>query len=206
MTELTDRSPRRIGAGTQQTREDAARFDALRRETRRHRQQHGCYAYTFEDGAGLLALARDAGAQHILELGTAIGYTACLLASATATTQVETIERDPAHVALARGHLSAAGLDRRVAVHAGDFTEVLTTLDGGFDLVFFDGLAPSRALVAAMRGQLRSDGLLVCGNLNHSHGAERRSIAADFARPDLWQFVASIEGGGTHAYRKIGER
>ena len=63
-------------SGADRIRSDAARFDDLQAETRVHRRNHGCDAYTFEDGAGLLALARREGAAHILELGTAIGYTA----------------------------------------------------------------------------------------------------------------------------------
>jgi aryl-alcohol dehydrogenase-like predicted oxidoreductase len=41
--------------------------------TRRHRADHGCGAYTFEDGPGLIALAATHRATRVLELGAALG-------------------------------------------------------------------------------------------------------------------------------------
>jgi predicted O-methyltransferase YrrM len=181
-----------------------ARFDDLKASTRQHRRQHGCNAYTFEDGAGLLAIARAHGAVRILELGTAIGYTACVLASATEQTQVDTIEDDPVHVALARQHISDLGVGQQVTVHPGDFFEVMARLDGPYDLAFFDGLGPTVRLVETLRRLLRPGGLLVCGNLAHAGSAERLPIAIEFGRSERWQLVGSIEGGGTLAFRKTG--
>ena len=185
-------------------RRDAARFDGLQAETRVHRRNHGCHAYTFEDGAGLLALARREGAARILELGTAIGYTAAVLASATPTTRVETIERDPEHVALARANMADADLAERVTVHAGDFATVLPQLDGLFDLVFFDGLGPTSALIDGLREMLAPGGLLVCGNLGLAADDERRHLDETFADRGRWHAAGSIENGATRAFRKIG--
>ena len=182
---------------------EVARFDRVQAATRQHRHRHGCNAYTFEDGAGLLAIARAHHATRILELGTAIGYTACVLATATEQTLVDTIEGDPQHVALAREHFAAFGLQDRVSVRHGDFFKVMAELSGPYDLAFFDGLGPTARLVERLRDLLRPDGLLVCGNLAHAGSAEGASIAREFARSERWQPAGSIEGGGTLAFRKI---
>lgn len=182
---------------------EVARFDGLQAATRQHRRRHGCNAYTFEDGAGLLAIARAHQATRILELGTAIGYTACLLATATEQTRVDTIEGDPEHAALARQNIRDFDLEARVTVRQGDFFAVMAGLGGPYDLAFFDGLGPTVRLVERLRDLLRPDGLLVCGNLAHAGNAELASIATEFGRSGRWQPAGSIEGGGTLAFRRL---
>lgn len=182
---------------------ELARFDALQTATRSHRRQHGCHAYTFEDGPGLLAIARIDPAIRILELGTAIGYTACVLGTAIEHTRVDTVEGDPAHVALAREHIRNLGLDERVKVHSGDFFKVMAELDGVYDLAFFDGLGPTLRLINRLRNLLRPKGILVCGNLAHADRTEHQAITAEFEQSGRWQHIGSIEGGGTLAFRKI---
>jgi predicted O-methyltransferase YrrM len=76
-------------------------FELIQSMTRQHRADHGCGAYTFEDGPGLTTLAATHHAGRVLELGTALGYTACCFAAATPNTHVDTIERDSEHVRLA---------------------------------------------------------------------------------------------------------
>jgi predicted O-methyltransferase YrrM len=183
--------------------DEVDRFAGLQAATRRHRRLHGCNAYTFEDGPGLLAIARAEHATRILELGTAMGYTACVLAIATEQTHVDTIEGDPEHVALAREHIRDFGLDEHVTVRPGDFFKVMAELDGPYDLAFFDGLGPTVRLVETLRKLLRPGGLLVCGNLAHASSTERRSIDLEFRQSGRWRLISSIEGGGTLAFRKI---
>ena len=186
------------------TTTSAARFEYLHLETQRHRRVHGCDAYTFTDGPGLMKLATAQRPVRILELGTAVGYTACILASATPSTTVDSVERDHLHVSLARENLRSANLQDRVTVHHGEFSAVITRLDGDYDLAFFDGLSPTPGMVEHLRALLKPGGVLVCANLALSHGAEKNSVGTEFARDDRWTYIASIEGGGTRAYRKTG--
>jgi predicted O-methyltransferase YrrM len=51
-------------------------FAEVRTQTLRHRAQHGCGAYPFEDGAILGVIAAAVAAKRVLELGCALGYTA----------------------------------------------------------------------------------------------------------------------------------
>jgi predicted O-methyltransferase YrrM len=66
-------------------------FGFIQKVTREHCRQHGCAAYTFEDGAGLVTLAKRYSPARILMLGTALGLTACCLASSGVAVKVDTI-------------------------------------------------------------------------------------------------------------------
>ena len=96
-------------------------FRPIQDATRVHRREHGCGAYTFEDGAGLIDLSARFKPARILELGAALGYTACCLASGSPEARVDTIERDPIHVELARRNIEEANLSSRITVLAGNF-------------------------------------------------------------------------------------
>ena len=127
-------------------------FAKVKAATDAHRARHGCGAYPYDNGPLLAALAAAANARRILELGTALGYTALSFASGAPDSTVDTIERDPEHVQLARDNITAARLDHRITMHEGDFAAVLPTLDPGYDVAFFDGHTPSPALHKALRG------------------------------------------------------
>ncbi|MBS0482219.1 MAG: class I SAM-dependent methyltransferase [Proteobacteria bacterium] len=169
-------------------------FGAIYDQTDRHRRQHGCWAYPFGDGRALGTLAAATGAARILELGTALGYTSCWLAYGNPMARVDTIERDPEHVRLARQNIADAGLSDRVTVHAGSFDEVLATLEPGYDLAFFDGYAPTPGDLDALRALLRPRGVLIAANLDLDRGRTVRAALADEAR---WLTAPLLEGGRT---------
>jgi predicted O-methyltransferase YrrM len=147
-------------------------FAKVRAATNAHRAKHGCSTYPYDNGPLLAALAAAADARRILELGTALGYTALSFASGARDATVDTIERDPQHVLLARDNIVAAAMDHRIMVHEGDFANVLPTFDPGYDLAFFDGQTPVPALHNALRGLLRTGGTLITANLNHGGSAD----------------------------------
>src|SRR5579885_2943452 len=99
-------------------------FAHIRKATDQHRAQHGCGAYPYDNGPLLSTLAAAASARRILELGTALGYTALSFAHGAPDATVDTIEREPEHVQLARENIAAAAMDHRITVHEGDFAKV----------------------------------------------------------------------------------
>jgi predicted O-methyltransferase YrrM len=148
------------------------RFAKISAATNAHRDRHGCSAYPYDNGPLLAALAAAANARRILELGTALGYTALSFASGARDATIDTIERDPEHVRLARENIAGASMDNRITVHEGDFAAILPTLDPGYDVAFFDGQTPSPALHKTLRGLLRTGGTLITANLNHGGTAD----------------------------------
>jgi predicted O-methyltransferase YrrM len=173
-------------------------FEFIQSMTRRHRAAHGCGAYTFEDGPGLTALAAAHRPSRVLELGTALGYTACCLAAAAPDTHVDSIEMDTEHVHLARENIAKAGLSARVQVHRGDFMAIMDQLPGNYDLIFFDGFAPELRILRLLHKELRDGGLLVCANLSFGHKDSKAELN-DIAK---WRPAGSIEGGATRAFVK----
>jgi predicted O-methyltransferase YrrM len=159
-------------------------FADIRAATVQHRAHHGCGAYPYGNGPLLGALAGAANARRILELGTALGYTALWFAHGAPEAVVDTIERDAEHVRLAREHAAARGLAGRIVVHSGDFASTLQRLDPGYDVAFFDGFTPTPAILAELRRLLRPRGLLISANL--THGGEAVAYRDALLDADAW--------------------
>jgi predicted O-methyltransferase YrrM len=73
----------------------------------------------------------------VLEIGTAIGYSAVLMANATSDVEVTTIEKDEKRYREAVKNVKKCGLDKRVEVVYNDALEV--NLSGlSYDVIFID--------------------------------------------------------------------
>ncbi len=157
----------------------------IQADTDRHRSQHGCWAYPHSDGRPLGVLAAATGARRILELGTALGYTALWLAHGAPAAHLDTLERDPQHVALARKAIANAGFDSRITVHEGEFSALLPILSPGYDLAFFDGYAPALPELEGLQRLLRPGGLLVSANQELS-GRQSAGYRSQLLDPREW--------------------
>jgi predicted O-methyltransferase YrrM len=170
-------------------------FGEVRKATVDHRARHGCGTYPYRHGPLLGVLAAAVQARRILELGTALGYTALSFAHGAPNSMVDTVERDPQHVQLAREKIAAAGFDHRITVHEGDFASLLPTLDPGYDVAFFDGHTPAPALHTALRDLLRTGGLLITANLNHGGTAD--AVAKALFDGKSWRSALIDDDGET---------
>ena len=88
----------------------------------------------------LLALKKP---QRLLEVGTAIGYSAMLMALNHPERQVETIERNPKMAKEAKERIRAAGLGEQITLHFGDAKDQLQELHGPYDFIFLDSAKAS---------------------------------------------------------------
>jgi predicted O-methyltransferase YrrM len=147
-------------------------FAHVREATLAHRAKHHCGAWPYGNGPLLAVVAAATGARRILELGCALGYTALSFSRGAPKAKIDTIERDPEHARLARENFAAAGCAKRIAVHEGEFSAVLPTLEAGYDIAFFDGNTPLPALHKALHTLLRTGGVLITANLNHGGTAD----------------------------------
>ena len=133
-----------------------------------HRAQHGCYdVYPYSNGALLGTLARAQRAKRIVEVGGGLGYSALWFAyGAGAGSKIESIEKDPDHANIARAHFKAAGLNQRIAILPGKAATILPTLEGDYDLAYFD-TDPAESLVALnhFARLLKPGGLVISANL-----------------------------------------
>ena len=181
-----------VGSRKEQFPDDP--FEGIQAGTDSHRADHGCWAYPYADGSRLATVVAAVGARRIVELGTALGYTALWLAHGSAEAHVDTIDRDPDHVRLARENIAGAGLSERITVHQGDFEAVLATFDPGYDIAFFDGYAPSLEHLQEFSRLLQPEGVLISANLSMGEAAAYR---AALAKREAWQTAFLSESRDT---------
>ena len=105
--------------------------------------------------------------EAILEVGTAVGYSALLMALAMpAGCHITTIEKYEKRIPEARENFKRAGETKRITLLEGDAQELLEGLTGPFDLVFLDA-AKGQYLIWLPRllGLMRPGGMLLSDNV-----------------------------------------
>lgn len=75
----------------------------------------------------------------ILEVGTAWGYSALLMASWCPQAHIDTLELDPGRAAAARSYIRQAGCEERICCMEGDAAEIIPRLQGPYDFLYLDG-------------------------------------------------------------------
>ncbi len=118
-----------------------------------------------EAGRFLSVLVSIINPERILELGTAIGYSALLMANAT-TAQIVSIERDEEMFVKAIDNISACGMQNRIRVLHGDAETEIVNLPGKFDFIFIDaakGQSPIHFDLALLK--LAPGGIIVTDNV-----------------------------------------
>jgi len=104
-------------------------------------------------------------AKKILEVGSAIGYSAIRMSCAN-DAQVTTIELSPQMAELARANIMRAGLQDKITLIEGDGCEVLKELDGQYDVIFVDAAKGKyMEFFKECRRLLRRGGLLISDNV-----------------------------------------
>ncbi len=107
------------------------------------------------------------GAKRILEVGTAIGYSAIRMARAS-NASVVTVELSEEMANLAEKNIKEAGLAGKIKLIRGDGKEVLSQMEGEgiFDVIFVDAAKGQyMELFPYCKKLLRSGGLLISDNI-----------------------------------------
>jgi predicted O-methyltransferase YrrM len=110
-------------------------------------------------------------AKNILEIGTAIGYSAMHMASVDPSIKVTTIERDPAMIAFAKTTFSNSPYHDQITLIEGDALRVTLDPEASFDLIFIDAAkAQSQKFFERYEPYLSNKGIVVTDNLLfHGH-------------------------------------
>lgn len=75
----------------------------------------------------------------ILEIGTAVGYSAiCFARSLETEGRIDTLERDEARIEEAKCNIKKMGLEKNIEIFEGDAVEILPTFEEKYDVVFID--------------------------------------------------------------------
>lgn len=121
---------------------------------------------------------------RILEVGTAVGFSALLMCEYMPEGgQITTIEKYGKRIPIARENFQRAGQADRITLIEGDALEVMRTLEGAYDFIFMDAAKgqyihylPEAVRLLADGGILLSDNVLQGGDVLESRFAvERRN-------------------------------
>ena len=115
--------------------------------------------------------------KRILEVGTAVGFSAILMAEYNpADCEIVTIENYEKRIPIARENFVRAGKENQITLIEGDATEVLKTLEEPFDMIFMDAakgqyinFMPDILRLLKKDGVLVSDNVLQDGDIIESH-------------------------------------
>ena len=159
--------------------------------------------------------------KQILEVGTAIGFSALLMAEyGPADCHITTIEKYEKRIPLARENFKKAGREDRITLLEGDATEILKELEGPYDLIFMDAakgqyihFLPDILRLLPPGGLLISDNVLQDGDIIESRFAVTRRNRTIHARmreylyelkhhPELETVILPVGDGVTLSTKK----
>lgn len=105
--------------------------------------------------------------RQILEVGTAVGFSALLMSEyAPDGCRITTIEKYEKRIPLAKENFRRAGKEDRITLLEGDALEVLKGLEGSYDLIFMDAAKGQYIhFLPDILRLLRTGGLLVSDNV-----------------------------------------
>ena len=84
--------------------------------------------------------------KNILEIGTAIGFSALLMAEHSPNSKITTIDRNPEMIGFAKENFAKFDSRKQITLLEGDAVDVLSTLTETYDFVFMDS-AKSKYIV-----------------------------------------------------------
>ena len=122
----------------------------------------------------LIELIKNKKIKKILEIGTAVGYSAIKMATVSSDIQITTIERDKARYDCARKNIKDFNLNSRINPIFADATEL--TIDDKYDLIFIDAAKGKNTLFfEKFKNNLNPDGYIVTDNLKF-HGCVEKPL------------------------------
>ena len=128
--------------------------------------------------------------REILEVGTAIGFSALLMSEyGPKDCHITTIEKYEKRIPLAKENFKKAGKEEAITLLEGDATEILKTLEGTYDFIFMDAakgqyihFMPDILRLLKVGGLLVSDNVLQDGDIIESRFAVTRRNRTIHAR------------------------
>ena len=128
--------------------------------------------------------------EHILEIGTAVGFSSLMMSECVSEScTITTIENYEKRIPIARDNFVRAGKDHQITLLEGDAMEVLKGLTGPYDFVFLDAAKtqyiyylPELLRIMPEGAVLVSDNVLQDGNIVESRFAVERRDRTIHAR------------------------
>ena len=112
-------------------------------------------------------LYNDKKISSILEIGTAVGYSAiCFTKFLSDDGIIDTIERDKQRIEEAKLNIKKAEVEKQINIISGDAVEILPTINKKYDMVFIDAAKGKYPIFLehALR-VLKNDGIILADNI-----------------------------------------
>lgn len=114
----------------------------------------------------LLNLLRMKRPAKILEIGTAVGYSASCMAHVLPNCKITTIEISEQAAEKARDNIRCMGYESQIEVLVGEAQEVLDNLEPGYDFVFIDAAKSHYQLFwDKSKALCNEDAVIICDNI-----------------------------------------
>ncbi len=138
----------------------------------------------------IMKYIKEHNVKSILEIGSAIGYSAILMASASEDVKVTTIERDETRYMECLKNIKKSGLDKRITTVYQDALEVNLT-GVSYDLIFIDAAKGQNInFFEKYKNFLNNGGTIITDNLEF-HGMVGKS--QEIESKNLRELVQKIE-------------
>lgn len=138
----------------------------------------------------LIDFIRENNIKKILEIGTAIGYSAIMMCSVDSSITVTTIERDEKRYLEAIKNIKRMNMEDRIDLIYKDAFDV--NLSDKFDLIFIDAAkAQNTRFFEKFESNLNNDGIIITDNMNF-HGLVYKD-AEEIESRNLRQLVRKIK-------------
>lgn len=138
----------------------------------------------------LIDFIRENNIKKILEIGTAIGYSAIMMCSVDSSITVTTIERDEKRYLEAIKNIKRMNMEDRIDLIYKDAFDV--NLSDKFDLIFIDAAkAQNTRFFEKFESNLSNDGIIITDNMNF-HGLVYKD-AEEIESRNLRQLVRKIK-------------
>lgn len=150
---------------------------------------------------------------RILEVGTAVGFSAILMAQyAPADCKIVTIENYEKRIPVAKENFKRAGKDEQITLLEGDAMQILPTLSGEFDMIFMDAakgqyinFMPDILRLLKSGGVLVSDNVLQDGDIIESHYVVERRNRTIYKRMREYMYELTHNEGLVTAVLPVGD-
>lgn len=150
---------------------------------------------------------------RILEVGTAVGFSAILMAQyAPADCKIVTIENYEKRIPVAKENFKRAGKEEQITLLEGDAMQILPTLSGEFDMIFMDAakgqyinFMPDILRLLKSGGVLVSDNVLQDGDIIESHYVVERRNRTIYKRMREYMYELTHNEGLVTAVLPVGD-
>ena len=158
-----------------------------------HFENHKCGGAPYKSWQKLAEIVQTYKPKTILEIGTATGFTAQIMALALPTSQIDTLEMEKSHFELASQNLAK---NTNIKIWFGDCGDLMPNIkNNSYDFIFFDGYSPQLMFLPHFERLLKTNGILMTANCHLSGPATstKNDYIQELKNPQIWKLLDQFD-------------